>query len=189
MKKGLSVKRGGGNSVNEGLCEDLDRKGNSVKRSGPFNEPADSENRKVAVLIPFPKSALSQRALRDISMSRGKNCRLETIFDSPLPSPKKNCLLKYLPNCLSPTREGFFLFQNCPRGEGNCETIERQKLSRGNFCPATSRCLFWPTGYSKTSRIFREWTILKRPLFPKGLFSDAESQLQLHMQNHHHMKL
>ena len=25
-------------------------------------------------------------------------------------------------------------------------TSERQKLSRGKFCPATSICLFWPTG-------------------------------------------
>ena len=48
--------------------------------------------------------------------------------------PRPNCLLKCLPNCLSPTREGFFiLFQNYPRGEGNCETSERQKLSRGIF--------------------------------------------------------
>ena len=32
---------------------------------------------------------------------------LEAIFDSQLPS-QPNCLLKCLPNCLSPTREGFF---------------------------------------------------------------------------------
>ena len=50
--------------------------------------------------------------------------------------PRPNCLLKCLPNCLSPTREGFFsFFQNCPRGEGNRETIERQKLSRAIFAP------------------------------------------------------
>ena len=47
-----------------------------------------------------------------------------------------------------------FLFQNYPRGEGNCETMERQKLSRGNSCPATSRCLFWPTGW-RTFRHFQ----------------------------------
>ena len=42
----------------------------------------------------------------------------------------------------------FFFFQNCPAGEGNCETIEfeRQKLSRGNFCLAASRCLSRPSG-------------------------------------------
>ena len=35
--------------------KDFYRKGNSVKRSGPFSEPPDSEKLKVAVLIPFPK--------------------------------------------------------------------------------------------------------------------------------------
>ena len=42
--KHFSVKRGGGNSVNEGFGKDIYRKGNSVKRSGPFSEPPDSEN-------------------------------------------------------------------------------------------------------------------------------------------------
>ena len=39
-------------------------KGNSVKRSGPFSQPPDSECWKVAVLIPFPKisSYLQSRA-------------------------------------------------------------------------------------------------------------------------------
>ena len=44
-------------------------------------------------------------------------------------------------------RGHFFLFQNCPRGEGNCAAIERQKLSRGNFCLAASRCLSGPSGW------------------------------------------
>ena len=90
----------------------------------------------------------SQRALRDRLMSRGKNC-LPTVSRQFLTRnyPRPNRLLKCLPNCLSPTREGLFiLFQNYPRGEGNCETSERQKLSRGNFCPGTSRCLAEPTG-------------------------------------------
>ena len=81
---------------------------------------------------------------RHLDVSRQKltpHC-LATIFDSQLPSPK---LSPNMPPKLSLAH--FFLFQNYPRGEGNCETIERQKLSRGNFCPATSRCLFWPTGY------------------------------------------
>ena len=43
-KKGFSVNEGGGNSVNEGFGKDFYRKGNSVKRSGPFSEPPDSEN-------------------------------------------------------------------------------------------------------------------------------------------------
>ena len=42
-KKGFSVKRGG-DSVNEGFGKDFYRKGNSVKRSGPFSEPPDSKN-------------------------------------------------------------------------------------------------------------------------------------------------
>ena len=45
---------------------------------------------------------------RRIDVSRQKlspHC-LEAIFDSQLPS-QPNCLLKCLPNCLSPTREGF----------------------------------------------------------------------------------
>ena len=41
-KTGFSVKRGGGTSVNEGLGKDFYRKGNSVRRSGPFSEPPDS---------------------------------------------------------------------------------------------------------------------------------------------------
>ena len=54
-KSGFFSEKGGGNSVNQGFGKDFYRKGNSVKRFGPFPEPPDSENRKVAVLIPFPK--------------------------------------------------------------------------------------------------------------------------------------
>ena len=54
-KKGFFSEKGGGNSVNEGFGKDFYRKGNSVKRFGRFSEPPDSENWKVAVLIPFPK--------------------------------------------------------------------------------------------------------------------------------------
>ena len=43
-KKGFSVNWGGGNSVNQGFGKDFYRKGNSVKRSGRFSEPPDSEN-------------------------------------------------------------------------------------------------------------------------------------------------
>ena len=43
-KKGFSMKRGVGNSVNEGFGKDFYRKDNSVKRSGPFSEPLVSEN-------------------------------------------------------------------------------------------------------------------------------------------------
>ena len=41
--------------MNEGFGKDFKRKGNSMQRSGTFIEPPDSENRNVAVLIPFPK--------------------------------------------------------------------------------------------------------------------------------------
>ena len=42
-KKGFSVNLGGGNSVNQGSGKDFYRKGDSVKRSGRFSEPPDSE--------------------------------------------------------------------------------------------------------------------------------------------------
>ena len=41
--------------MKQGFGKDFYRKGNSVKRFGPFTEPPDSENSKVAVLIPFLK--------------------------------------------------------------------------------------------------------------------------------------
>ena len=79
----------------------------------------------------------AQRALRDILMSRGKTC-LPTVSRQFLTRkcPDPNCLLKCLPNCLSPTREGFFAsFKINPRGEGNCETIERQNCLEAIFDP------------------------------------------------------
>ena len=41
-----------------GIGKDFYRGGKSVKRSGPFSEPPDSENWKVAVLIPLPENQL-----------------------------------------------------------------------------------------------------------------------------------
>ena len=80
----------------------------------------------------------------DVSRQKLSPSCVETIFDSQSPSPK---LSPKMPPKLSLANERgqFFLLQKYPRGEGNCETIEREKLSRGNFCPATSRCLFWPS--------------------------------------------
>ena len=43
-EKGFFSEKGGSNSVNEGSGNDFYRKGNSVKRSGRFSEPPDSEN-------------------------------------------------------------------------------------------------------------------------------------------------
>ena len=54
-RKGVFSEKGGGKSVNQGFGKDFCRKCNSVKRFGPFTEPPDSENWKVAVLVPFPK--------------------------------------------------------------------------------------------------------------------------------------
>ena len=45
VKKRVFSEKEGGNSVNEGFGnKDFYRKGNSVKRFGPFTEPPDSEN-------------------------------------------------------------------------------------------------------------------------------------------------
>ena len=82
------------------------------------------------------RNPLPEGPARHLDVSRQKlspQC-LETILDSQLSSPK---LSPKMPPKLSLThkRGHFVLFQNYPRGEGNCETIERQKLSRGNFCP------------------------------------------------------
>ena len=52
------------------------------------------------------------------------------IFDSHLPSPKLS--LEMPPKLVSHPKRGFMpLSQNNPRGDG--ETIERQRLSRGNL--------------------------------------------------------
>ena len=44
VEKKVFGEKAGGNSVNEGFGKNLYRKGNSVKRFGPFTEPPDSEN-------------------------------------------------------------------------------------------------------------------------------------------------
>ena len=65
----------------------------------------------------FPRSTASQtqRALRDILMSRGKNC-LPTVSRQVLTRnyPRPTCLLKCLPNCLSLTREVIFPLSKLP---------------------------------------------------------------------------
>ena len=83
---------------------------------------------------------------RHLDASRQKltpHC-LAAIFDSQSPHP--NCLFKCLPNCLFPHKKGLVsVFQKCPHAKGNCKTTERQKLSRGKFCLAASRCLSRPS--------------------------------------------
>ena len=84
---------------------------------------------------------------RHLDASRQKltpHC-LAAIFDSQLPSPEVS--LKMPPKLPLPHKRGLScLFQNYPRGEGNCAAVERQKLSRGSFCLAALRCLSGPCG-------------------------------------------
>ena len=92
---------------------------------------------------------VSQRALRDRLMSRGKNC-LPTVSRQFLTRnhPRPNCLLKCLPNCLSPTREGFLSsFKINPAVRVIARRVREKNCLAANFCPATSICLFWPTGF------------------------------------------
>ena len=94
-------------------------------------------------------SALAaQRALRDRLMSRGKNClptvsRAESRQFLTRNYPRPNCLLKCLPNCLSPTREGYLSsFKINPA----VRVIERQV--RGKNCLAA---IFGPRHQSVSS--------------------------------------
>ena len=56
-KKGLFSEKGGGNSMNGGFGKDFYGTSNSVKRSGRFSEPPDSETEKLLSSSPSPKSA------------------------------------------------------------------------------------------------------------------------------------
>ena len=100
------------------------------------------------------RPVLAPSCSRAFLTGSGVDGQKQTSWPLPkLPSPK---LSPKIPPKLSLLhKRGFFLVQNS-RGEVNCETIERQKISRGNFCPTTSRCLFWPTGqFLQISLIFR----------------------------------
>ena len=83
--------------------------------------------------LPYPEGPA-----RHLDASRQKltpHC-LAAIFDSQLPSPKLS--LKMLPKLPLPHNRGhFFLFQNCPRGEGDCaaKIVLRQFLPRGIKMP------------------------------------------------------
>ena len=76
-KKGFQW-RGGRDSVNEGFGKDFYRKGNSVKRSGPFSEPPDSENWKVADQIHFPKNQLLKKARKTFQNNKDLLCPYRT---------------------------------------------------------------------------------------------------------------
>ena len=85
-EKGFFSEEGGGNSVNEGFGKDLYRKGNSVKRFGPFIEPPDSENCKSGAREPPP---ILKKTLREFgpkfwrptdSESRSESCSENRVF-------------------------------------------------------------------------------------------------------------
>ena len=81
-KKGFSVKRGQAIQLNEGLGKDFYRKGNSLKRFGPFTEPPDSENWKVAVLIPFPENRLLMHMHSTPKAHHSSECCSQTLQSS-----------------------------------------------------------------------------------------------------------
>ena len=81
----------------------------------------------------------SQRALRDILMPRGKNW-LPTVSRQFLTRSyaRPNCLLRCLPNCLSPTREG--LVPNLPFLaflENSKENHQKKRISSACRTPET----------------------------------------------------
>ena len=55
--------------MNEGFSKDFYRQGNSVKRSGPFSEPLDSDNAKLLSSSPSQKSALTLSMPKNSSSS------------------------------------------------------------------------------------------------------------------------
>ena len=71
---------------------------------------------------------------------------LAAIFDLRLPSPKSSLKMPLKLPLKLPGR-AFLLIKNNPRGEGNCAATKLQKLSRGNFCLAASRCLSRLSGF------------------------------------------
>ena len=136
-----------------------------LQSPGPPTEPRNPETPKVSFSTlqkKGPKVNYPEGPARHLDVPGQKlspHCP-ETIFDSQLPSPKSSP--KMPPKLSLPHRRGyFFLFQNYPCGEGNCEAIERQKLSRGNFCPGTSRCLAGPTGQNVQKSVLGHFNSLR----------------------------
>ena len=122
-----------------------------------------------------------------INVSRQKltpHC-LATIFDSQLPLPKVSPKMPPKLSLAQWRKRGhFFLFQNCPRGEGNCETIERQKLSRGNFLLKVSLSAHWvlklrirlPCTGVKNPKSGKEGFGVKTPMSPHPRKGRCESK-------------
>ena len=84
--------------------------------------------------IPGKLHSAEEGPARHLDVSRQKlspHC-LVTIFDSQLPSPKLSP--KVPPKMSLAHKRGLFsLSQNDPRGEGNCETIEKTKIVSRQF--------------------------------------------------------
>ena len=140
----------------------------------PFLRTPISETPKVAVQIHIPKissnikPSISSEAsefdgsiplnspnshdpegpARQIDVSRQKwspHC-LEAIFDSQLPSPKLSPKMP-LPNCLSPTREGFLSsFKINPAVRVIARQVRGKNCLAAIFAPRHQSVLFWPTG-------------------------------------------
>ena len=77
--------KGGGNSVNEGFGKDFYRKGNSVKRSGPFSEPPDAETEKLLSSSPSENQFLSRdkeclRTTRGAGQGKEEGPGLSSLF-------------------------------------------------------------------------------------------------------------
>ena len=120
-----------------------------------FNK-VDARNYPAVFLLP------TQRALRDRLMSRGKNC-LPTVsrqfFTHNYPRP--NCLLKCLPNCLSPTREGFSSsFKINPAVRVIARQVRDKNCLAAIFAPRHQSVSSGPLG-SRCRRFFYAVNLLK----------------------------
>ena len=125
-------------------------------KKAPVN--AKFQDKKRPQLGPRNKKAKkkNQRALRDILMSRGKNC-LSIVSRQFLTRnyPRPNRLLKCLPNCLSPTGEGIFSsFKITPAVRVIARQLRDKNCPGAIFAPGhqDSRCLAGPTGKKKKNK-------------------------------------
>ena len=109
----------------------------------------------------FYKGSHTQRALRDRLMSRGKNC-LPTVSRQFLTRnyPRPNCLLKCLPNCLSPTREGFLSsFKINPAVRVIARQVRDKNCLAAIFAPRHQSVSSGPLGF--TSKVTGHFLRLK----------------------------
>ena len=124
--------------MNEGLGKDFNRKGNSVKRSGPFSEPPDSENSKVAGLIPFPKISSNPNLSSAPRCGSSPDCRLE----GPPPPPPPFAL-----GPLPPTSLGRPLPEPCKKSQGGVGGRGKERAGReGGWLEGRVLQLQWGMG-------------------------------------------